>query len=205
MDSDKKQASEFLSIVNEEIFKFENNTDFSVLSKACTLILDTEKKNGRVHITGIGKPGHVSAYAVSLFSSIGVPSYVLDGTEAIHGSSGQVVKGDVVIAISNSGETKELIETVKCLIGNGAKVISLTGNPDSLLARYSEVCLIAKVDREGDNINKPPRASIIVEILMLQMLSILLQNHKNLTKEQYVKWHPGGKIGSSIIKENNEI
>lgn len=202
MTIDKKPLSEFLGIVNDEITKFEQKFDFSSLAEACRMILTAEENNGRLHITGIGKPSHVSAYAASLFSSIGIPTYILDGTEAVHGSSGQVVKGDVVIAISNSGETHELMQTINCLLANGAKLIALTGNADSPLAKSSDICLTAKADYEGDNLNKPPRASILIEILMLQMLSILLQNEKRLTKEQYVKWHPGGKIGSSITGES---
>ncbi|WP_315357864.1 SIS domain-containing protein [Salmonella enterica] len=195
----KEDIADFLTIVNEELYKFEEAIDYTSLSKACALILDAEEKNCRVHITGIGKPGHVSAYAASLFSSIGVPTYFLDGTEAIHGSSGQVVEGDIVIAISNSGETHELLQTIECLLDNGAKIISLTGNMNSPLAKRSQISLTASADNEGDSLNKPPRASILVEILTLQMLSILLQNEKQLTAEQYVKWHPGGKIGNSIL------
>lgn len=198
METNDKQINEFLKVVNEQIDNFEETVDEKALDEACNIILEAEKNNGRVHITGIGKPGHVSGYAASLFSSVGTPAYVLDGTEAIHGSSGQVKEGDVVIAISNSGETTELMKTVNCLKENGAQIIALTGNSDSALAKSAKVCLVAKVSEEGDSLNKPPRASILVEMLMLQLLSLLLQNKKNLTKEQYVKWHPGGKIGSSI-------
>ncbi|MDR2975939.1 MAG: SIS domain-containing protein [Streptococcaceae bacterium] len=203
MSSKRESVTEFLTTVNDELWKFEETIDFSSLSKACTLILETEKKNRRLHITGIGKPSHVSAYATSLFSSIGIPAYFLDGTEATHGSSGQVVAGDVVIAISNSGKTSELLQTVECLQNNGAKIIALTGNAESPLAKYSQVCLKAKADYEGDHLNKPPRASILIEILSLQILSILLQEEKQLTAEQYVKWHPGGTIGESIREGEN--
>ena len=131
-------------------------------------------------------------------SSTGTPTYELHGTECVHGSAGQVVPGDVVIAISNSGNTSELKATVTCLKGNGVKIISLTGNPDSWLAKEGDVTLIAGVKEEGDPMNKPPRASIIVEVLMLQSLSILLQEDFGLDPKQYVKWHPGGSLGASI-------
>ena len=103
-----------------------------------------------------------------------------------------------MIAISNSGETMELEATVQTLIANGAHIISCTGNPQSTLAKQSEVCLVAHVDEEGDALNKPPRASILSEILILQCLSVVLQEAKKLDLNQYVKWHPGGSLGASI-------
>ena len=198
MATDKEQVQEFLSIAKESVDKYVAGIDFAALSAAKQLILDAEAKGGRLHVTGIGKPGHVSGYAASLFSSTGTPTYELHGTECVHGSAGQTRPGDVVIAISNSGETGELKSTVTCLKGNGVKIISLTGNPDSWLANEAEVALIAGVDQEGDSMNKPPRASILAEIIELQCLSILLQNEFGLDPKQYVKWHPGGALGASI-------
>lgn len=198
MATDREQVQEFLDIINEEVKAFQDSLDFEALSAAKQLILDAESAGGRVHVTGIGKPGHVSGYISSLLSSTGTPATELHGTEAVHGSSGQVLPGDVVIAISNSGGTVELQATVNALKANDAKIISVTGNPDSWLAANGDVTLIAGVKREGDSMNKPPRASILVEIIELQCLSILLQNEFGLTPQQYVKWHPGGALGASI-------
>lgn len=198
MATDKEQVQEFLGIMHESIDKYVEGIDFEALTAAKQLILDAEAKGGRLHVTGIGKPGHVSGYAASLFSSTGTPTYELHGTECVHGSAGQTKPGDVVIAISNSGETNELKATVTCLKGVGVHIIALTGNPNSWLANEAEVALIAGVEREGDSMNKPPRASIIAEIMELQCLSILLQNEYGLEPNQYVKWHPGGALGASI-------
>lgn len=198
MATDMEQVQEFLSIAKESVDKYVAGIDFAALSAAKQLILDTEAKGNRLHVTGIGKPGHVSGYAASLFSSTGTPTYELHGTECVHGSAGQTRPGDVVIAISNSGETGELKSTVTCLKGVGVHIIALTGNPDSWLAKEAEVALIAGVDQEGDSMNKPPRASILAEIIELQCLSILLQNEFGLDPKQYVKWHPGGALGASI-------
>lgn len=198
MPTDKEQVQEFLSIAKESVDKYVAGIDFAALSAAKQLILDAEAKGNRLHVTGIGKPGHVSGYAASLFSSTGTPTYELHGTECVHGSAGQTRPGDVVIAISNSGETGELKSTVTCLKGVGVHIIALTGNPDSWLANEAEVALIAGVDQEGDSMNKPPRASILAEIIELQCLSILLQNEFGLDPKQYVKWHPGGALGASI-------
>lgn len=198
MTTDKEQVTEFLGIARSSLDEYVSGIDFEALSAAKGLILAAERAGGRLHVTGIGKPGHVSGYAASLFSSTGTPAYELHGTECVHGSAGQVRPGDVVIAISNSGETAELKATVSCLKGNGAKIIALTGNPQSWLARQGDVALIAGVAQEGDSMNKPPRASILAEIIELQCLSILLQNEFGLDPKQYVKWHPGGALGASI-------
>ena len=171
--------------------------------EAKQIILKTEQNGGRVHITGIGKPSYVAGYIASLLSSTGTPSYVLHGTEAIHGSSGQVLKGDVVIAISNSGETEELKQTVKTVKNNGAILIGVSGNEASWLSKNSEIHLYAGVKHEGDSLNKPPRASILVETLVLQILSVLLQESKEITDEKYIKWHPGGALGKPKEGENN--
>ena len=194
----KKVIKEFLDIEFSEIQNYINHIDYSAIEKAKDLILAAEAKNNRLHVTGIGKPGHVAGYAASLLSSTGTPTYELHGTEAVHGSAGQVLSGDVVIAISNSGETSELKATVETLKKNGAKIIAVTGNPDSWLAKSAEVALIAGVKPEGDPLNKPPRASILAEIVMLQSLSVLLQETRGLTPQEYVRWHPGGALGQSI-------
>lgn len=197
MATDKEQVQEFLSIAKESVDEYVAGIDFAALSAAKQLILAAEAKGNRLHVTGIGKPGHVSGYAASLFSSTGTPTYELHGTECVHGSAGQTRPGDVVIAISNSGETNELKATVTCLKGVGVHIIALTGNPNSWLANEAEVALIAGVKQEGDSMNKPPRASILAEIIELQCLSILLQNEFGLDPKRYVKWHPGGALGAS--------
>ncbi len=201
MATDKEQVQEFLSIAKESVDEYVAGIDFAALSAAKQLILAAEAKGNRLHVTGIGKPGHVSGYAASLFSSTGTPTYELHGTECVHGSAGQTKPGDVVIAISNSGETSELKATVTCLKGVGVHIIALTGNPNSWLANEAEVALIAGVKQEGDSMNKPPRASILAEIIELQCLSILLQNEFGLDPKQYVKWHPGGALGASCRED----
>lgn len=201
MATDKEQVQEFLSIAKESVDEYVAGIDFAALSSAKQLILAAEAKGNRLHVTGIGKPGHVSGYAASLFSSTGTPTYELHGTECVHGSAGQTRPGDVVIAISNSGETNELKATVTCLKGVGVHIIALTGNPNSWLANEAEVALIAGVKQEGDSMNKPPRASILAEIIELQCLSILLQNEFGLDPKQYVKWHPGGALGASCRED----
>ena len=146
-------------------------------------------------MTGIGKCSHVSTYAASLLSSTGNPAYYLHGTEAVHGSCGQLAAGDVVIAISNSGETGELKATVLAIKNNGCKVIGVSGNPDSWLARESDAFLFAGVKAEGGPLNRAPRASVLAELLTLQALSVALQVEQDWDPVKYVRCHPGGKLG----------
>nr|WP_238905826.1 SIS domain-containing protein [Clostridium sp. YIM B02506] len=194
----EKTLPSFLEVLSKEVITFISLIDEVAINQARDLILESEKSHGRVHVAGIGKPGHVSGYVSSLLSSTGTPAYTLHGTEAVHGSSGQVVAGDVVIAISNSGETQELKATVETLKANGAKIIGVSGNADSWLKNSSDAFLFAGVKKEGDDLNKAPRASIIAENIVLQALSVALQYSKGLDAEQYLKWHPGGSLGQSI-------
>ena len=192
----------FVQISVEEFQKVVQSLDKESIQKAADLILEAKRNGNRLHITGIGKPGHVSTYTASLFSSTGTPTYYLHGTEAVHGSCGQLVEGDVVICISNSGETTELKATAAAIRNNGCKLIAVTGNPDSWLGKYCEVCLKAGVDREGGVLNRAPRASILAEIFVLQCLSVVLQEHADLTPESYIRRHPGGKLGE--LRENEK-
>lgn len=197
----KNTLSAFLDTLSTEVSEFISSIDEISINKACDLIFEVENNHGRVHVTGIGKPGHVSGYISSLLSSTGTPAYILHGTEAVHGSSGQVVAGDVVIAISNSGETQELKATIETLKVNGAKIIGVSGNTNSFLKDVSDIFLFAGVKHEGDCLNKAPRASILAETIVLQSLSVALQYAKGLDVQQYLKWHPGGSLGKSIREE----
>lgn len=197
-----KNLDDNFSIYKKDILEeVSSNLDELTIEKffpAVSLIEHAESNGGRVHITGIGKPSHVAEYMASLLSSTGTPTYYLHGTEAVHGSCGQLVPGDVVIAISNSGETGELKATVTAIKKNGCKVIGVSGNENSWLATQSDAFLKAHVENEGGPLNKAPRASILSEIIVLQSLSLILQSKKHISPAQYLMWHPGGKLGESI-------
>jgi arabinose-5-phosphate isomerase len=193
---------DFLKVAIEELEKLRARIGGeSYFQRAADFINESESRGGRVHITGIGKPEYVSGYISALFSSVGTPAYFLHGTECVHGSSGQVAPGDVVIVISNSGETSEMKSTVLALKHNGASIIGVSGNPKSWLARQSDEFLYAGVEREGSPLNFEPRASILAEIYVLAALSIELQARKNVTHAHYNAWHPGGIIGKATFGE----
>lgn len=196
MDNYEKDLRYFCDNVLSEITRLTSHyADFNVFKDAVSLILDTIANNNRIHVTGIGKMHHVSSYYSSLLSSIGYPAYLLDGTEATHGSSGQVREGDLVICLSYYGSVEELNRTVVALKKNGARIISVTGFDDSFIAKSADVHLNVHIDKEGDPLGKPPRMSILSTLYCLQCLSILLQSAKPLTPEIYIKWHPSGKLG----------
>ncbi len=192
----------FQNSAKDEFNKFMDTVTAECLSGAVSLIQNCEKSGGRIHITGIGKPGHVAAYMASLLSSTGTPTYFLHGTEAVHGSCGQLVEGDVVLCISNSGQTVELQATVNAIHNNGCKVIGVTGNLNSWLAQNSEAVLFAGIGAEGGPLNRAPRNSILAEIYVLQALSVMLQADRAITPEQYVRRHPGGALGQ--LRQNEK-
>lgn len=174
--------------------------DEEELWRVANYIRESIANGNRLHFTGIGKPAHIATYAASLFSSVGTPAYYLHGTEAVHGSSGQLVEGDIVICISNSGETEELKQTVRAIKNNGASVIAVTGKRESWLAGESRFCLFGAVSQEGDTLNRAPRSSVLVQIHLLQCLSVILQEAVGLTPTEYVRRHPGGALGN--LREN---
>ena len=185
----------FSKLAAEEFARYASEPRTEEYVKAAELILEAKAKGNRLHITGIGKPSHVAEYGASLISSTGTPTYYLHGTEAGHGSCGQLVPGDVVICISNSGDTAELLNTARAIQNNGCAIIAVTGNENSSLAKLGQAHLYAGVGQEGGPLNRAPRASILAECFALQKLSVLLQSQYGLDPKQYVKWHPGGTLG----------
>jgi arabinose-5-phosphate isomerase len=189
------EIESFFDMVVEELSALRTRAEADAIERAADLILQCESSGGRVHVTGIGKSEHVARYIASLLSSTGTPAYFLHATECVHGSAGQVCKSDVTIAISNSGSTPELLNTVEVLRDFGVKIIAVSGNLDSPLAQAADVILYAGVDNEGGALNLVPRASILAKIYVLCALSVALEAHKGLTREQYARWHPGGALG----------
>jgi len=200
MDITKYQhvLTKYKSLVESEMEAYVRDIKVEELVDSFQMIENARSNGNRVHVTGIGKPAYVAGYIASLFSSTGTPAYVLHATEAIHGSSGQVLEGDIVIAISNSGETEELKSTVLTLKKNKAKIISVTGHKESWLAQQGDTVLLAGVEEEGGPLNKAPRISYLAEIVILQALSVILQEGQSITLQDYKKWHPGGALGQSI-------
>lgn len=189
------EAAAHLRVAVAELGALAAATALSGLQAAQALILEAEAQGRRVHVTGVGKCEYVAGFIASSYSSTGTPAFFLHATEAAHGASGQVHPGDVVIAISNSGETDELKAAVLTLKKNGAQILGVGGRPGSWLARHSNCFLWAGVRREGDALNLAPRNSVLAELLILNALGVALQHHKDFTAEQFKAFHPGGSLG----------
>ena len=185
----------FFDLVIDELAALRTRAEVEAIEQAAGLILECESLGGRVHVTGIGKSEHIARYVASLLSSTGTPAYFLHATECIHGSAGQVCANDIAIAISNSGTTPELLSAIETLRDSGIRIIGVSGNRESELARVADVLLDAGVENEGGELNLVPRASILAKIYVLCALSVALEARKGLTREQYARWHPGGALG----------
>ncbi|MBW2315850.1 MAG: SIS domain-containing protein [Deltaproteobacteria bacterium] len=190
-----REAVATLAVMVEELTALQAGVDPTAFDAAVALVFGAEEKHRRVHVTGIGKPEHVARYAASLLSSTGTPATFLHGTEASHGSAGQIAPGDVVIAISNSGDTDELRGAVEAVQALGAQLIAVSGNADSWLARASQVFLHAGVAREGGGLGLAPRASVAAEVLVVAALSAALEHARGFTAADYVARHPAGALG----------
>ena len=196
-------ASEALAafdVALEELVAHRARLDEKAFERALALLREARARGSRVHVTGVGKTEHVSLYVASLLSSTGTPATFLHATEAAHGSAGQLVAGDVVIALSNSGGTAELKLAVQAARGMGAHVIGVTGNLTSWLAKEADALLDAGVAREGGPLGFAPRASIAAEILVLASLSAGLELEVGLTQEQYNLRHRAGALGKASAK-----
>ena len=193
--SPTEEIETFFDMVVAELSALRTRAESDAIERAADLIIECEARGGRVHVTGIGKSEHIARYIASLLSSTGTPAYFLHATECVHGSAGQVCESDIIIAISNSGTTPELLYAVEVLREFGTKVIAISGNPESPLAQAADVLLYAGVENEGGALNIVPRASILAKIYVLCALSVALEARKGLTREQYAKWHPGGALG----------
>jgi arabinose-5-phosphate isomerase len=195
LSADAAEAEAAFAVAVEELELLRRRMDPRRFERALALIREAEGRGGRVHVTGIGKPEHVAAYIASLLSSTGTPATFLHGTEVIHGSAGQIVAGDVVIAISNSGQTQEMRYAVEAARNMGARILGVTGARRSWLAENSDVWLDAGVAREGGPLGLAPRASVAAELLVLAALAAGLESARGLSRGEYARRHPAGELG----------
>lgn len=158
---------------------------------------------GRVVVTGIGKPGIIARKISATFASTGTPSLWIHPVEAVHGDLGMVVKDDVVLAISNSGETDELVRLVPLIKKIGARFILLTGNPGSTLAQYANICIDVSVSKEACTLGFIPTASTTAALAMGDALAVSLLEKKGFDLKDYTFYHPGGAIGKKLLQVND--
>ncbi|MFU0841972.1 MAG: Arabinose 5-phosphate isomerase [Burkholderia sp.] len=165
-------------------------------AKAVSLILNCK---GRLIVSGIGKSGHIARKLAATFASTGTPAYFVHAAEAAHGDLGMITAQDVVIGISYSGETNELLTIVPVIKREGAVLIAMTGNPESHLASYSDVCINCHVEREACPLNLAPTTSTTVTLALGDALAVACLSAKGFTKEDFARSHPGGALGRRLL------
>ena len=165
---------------------------------AIAVIRRTEAAGGRVHVTGMGKSCHIGRKLAATLQSTGTKAYFLDPADCNHGDSGQVARGDVVIALSHSGETDELMAAVQTLASNGATIIAITGDPSSRLARSSAAILHVPVAGEAGPLGLAPTASTSCQLAVGDGLAMALKAGRGFTREDFARYHPGGSLGKRL-------
>ncbi len=154
---------------------------------------------GRVIITGMGKSGLIGKKIAATLSSTGTPSYFLHPAESTHGDSGIITREDVIIAISNSGETQELLNLLPLIKRFGVPMIGMTGNMNSTLAKASDVVLDIAVEREACPLNKAPTASTTATLAMGDALAVCLLEKRGFSEEDFLIFHPSGALGKGFL------
>ncbi|WP_409287740.1 KpsF/GutQ family sugar-phosphate isomerase [Pseudomonas guariconensis] len=164
--------------------------------KACELILNSK---GRVVVLGMGKSGHIGNKIAATLASTGTPAFFVHPAEASHGDMGMITRDDVILALSNSGSTAEIVTLLPLIKRLGIQMISLTGNPDSPLAQAAEVNLDASVAQEACPLNLAPTSSTTAALVLGDALAIALLEARGFTAEDFAFSHPGGALGRRLL------
>ena len=159
----------------------------------------------KIIVTGIGKSGQVGAKIAATLSSTGAPSVVLDAVNASHGDLGMISHGDLILILSYSGETEEVARLIPSLKRIGTRIVSLTGNPRSTLAREAEIHIDVHVPREACPLNLAPTASSTTMLAVGDALAMVLLEARGFDKEDFATFHPGGNIGRNLLLKVQDI
>lgn len=160
---------------------------------------------GRLVVSGVGKSGHIGRKLAATFASTGTPAFFVHAAEAAHGDLGMITSDDVVLGISYSGETNELLTIIPTLKREGAKLIAMTGNPNSSLARYADVHINCHVEREACPLNLAPTASTTLTLAMGDAIAVACLSAKGFQKEDFARSHPGGALGRQLLIHVRDI
>jgi arabinose-5-phosphate isomerase len=160
---------------------------------------------GRVVVSGIGKSGHIARKIASTFASTGTSAFFVHPAEASHGDLGMVARDDVFVALSNSGESSELLAIVPLLKRQGAKLIALTGNPQSALACEADLHLYAGAEKEACPLNLAPTASTTAALALGDALAVALMQARGFTRDEFAASHPGGSLGRKLLTHVRDV
>lgn len=194
-------AKRTLAIESKVIANLEHYIDAS-FTDTCKFILAC---SGRVIVTGIGKSGHIARKIASTFASTGTPAFFLHPSEASHGDLGMITKTDLVIAISYSGSTTELLAVLPLIKREAYKLVAVTGDSNSALAKAADVHLCVHVAQEACPLNLAPTSSTTATLVMGDALAIALLEARGFTREDFARSHPGGALGRNLLLKVEDI
>lgn len=164
--------------------------------RACEMILASR---GRVVVVGMGKSGHIGRKVAATLASTGTPAFFVHPAEASHGDMGMITRDDIILALSNSGTTNEIVTLLPLIKRLGIKMISLTGNPTSTLAKAADISLNAHVEHEACSLNLAPTSSTTATLVMGDALAVALLDARGFTAEDFAFSHPGGALGRRLL------
>ncbi|OZA27051.1 MAG: D-arabinose 5-phosphate isomerase [Hydrogenophilales bacterium 17-64-11] len=161
--------------------------------------------SGRVVVSGMGKSGHIGSKIAATLASTGTPAFFMHPGEASHGDLGMIAPNDVVLALSNSGESNEIVSIVPLIKRRGAKLIAMTGNPGSTMAREADVHLNAGVDKEACPLNLAPTASTTAALALGDALAVALLDARGFSADDFARTHPGGSLGRRLLIHVHDV
>lgn len=203
MDYIEKAKRVFETEINE-VSSLGRRLDSS-FSRAIEVILQCVEKKGKIVVLGVGKSGHIGEKIAATLTSTGSPAVVLNSLNALHGDLGVLADGDVVLALSYSGETDELLNVLPALSRFDVKIISICGNENSTLARGSDVHLNVRVENEACPLSLAPTSSTTAMLVLGDALAMVLLEARGFKKEDFARYHPGGSLGRSLLLKVTEI
>lgn len=161
--------------------------------------------HGKVIVTGVGKSGHIGAKIAATLSSTGTPSFFINPLDVYHGDLGVMTKDDVCLAISNSGQTDELLRFIPMLLHMNVPIIGMSGNPKSLLAKYSTCHINVSVKKEACPLNLAPTSSTTATLAMGDALAVALMEVRNFQPKDFAQFHPGGELGKRLLTTAQDV
>lgn len=161
--------------------------------------------HGRVIVSGIGKSGHIARKIAATMASTGTPAFFVHAAEAVHGDLGMITRDDILIALSNSGENDELLTIVPLVKRQGGRLIAITGNPQSSLAKEADVHLDGHVDEEACPLNLAPTASTTAALALGDALAVALLDARGFGAEDFARSHPGGALGRKLLTHVRDV
>lgn len=196
--SEKENIISYAKKVVEKEIKGIRNLQNNIDNNFIEVIFSLVNCRGKIVVMGIGKSGHIGKKIAATLASTGTPSFFVHGDEALHGDLGMVEKNDIIIALSNSGETKEVINSFPTLKKIGCKIISITSNSSSTIAQNSDTHICIGKLKEADHLGLAPTTSSTATLVIGDAIALTLSYLKSFKKEDFALYHPGGSLGKEL-------